>query len=314
MIMRKKLKIMVCVLFVWIFNTGYMQAQESDFEDSLAVNISGKEADDVVLTLLSKCDVLIELWAFLGAHMEVDMENLSGNLCGSDSDLRYLRMKLHEKRLSLIDAERELAEKYEELGVLDKAIEKIYIIKEPNDIYEELATIFRGCYPASLESAKLCRVRNDAVETICKEVFGSDINIYYNDYHSALRKLLPDWFDLGDWLNHILKGVKARDGFNDKEIVEFAREPLLMIYNEELKIYERFCAENKEIFEEIIVLAKNDFRIKANGAKKCRIIRDREFCATASGEYEVIKSLQDIITYINSINESSNSGATHKEL
>lgn len=275
---KKILNLIVCALFIAISHLGYTQPQSNNPEDPCEIH---EKREDPVFTLLHKCDILNELWGIRIFYMKAEF---TGYPCDADSNLYYLTSKLAEKANSLLGTEKDLAKRYEEEVSLEHMTETLDL-KGSADGF----SLLLGYYPAHLEHGRRCHAKSYVIGEVYKELFGSEINFYY-DY---------------DRLGHLMEMAKARDGFNDEEIIEFLREPLQMIYDQEVESYNRFIEENKDILDEITLLARNEFKIKSNGANKCKTIRDKEFCAPASGDREIIQSLNDIVPYIKTLKQSS---------
>lgn len=282
--MKKTFNLILCILFTGLSQVAFPATHSNDLADHCKIQ---EESKDVVLTLLQKCDLLNELWGLLISYMKVELDRYP---CDGRSDMYYLVSKLNEKTHNLTEAENKLAKRYEEDVLLKDSVDALYGPKELNaSSYDTFIKSFKGYYPQNLMTIKRFRAKADAVEKIYKEIFGEEIIVYY-DY---------------DWLSHLMEMAKARDGFNDEEIIEFVREPLKMIYEQEVESFNLFIEKHKDVFEEVTLLARSDFKIKSDGTKKCKIIRGKEFCTTASGYYELIKSLSDIMPYMDSLKQES---------
>lgn len=269
----KRLRFTVCALLAMVLHVGYLQAQIGDRASPYANN-PVEESEDIIFTFYKKCYILNEVWGILNAYLGTRIDSYPCN--DEKSDFYDLELKFLLKSASLREAEFELASKHQELEKLENIIEDLYITKEPKDLYEKYTKMFVGDYPANLEFAKIFRAKADVMEEIYKELFGREIKVC---------------FEL-DRFSHLIEMAKARDGFNDEEIIEYLREPLMIIYKAEVESYNRFIAENRDVLEKLKLLGQNGFK----------------------DEHGSIKQLQDILLYLSGLKQNSTAEMLHDAL
>lgn len=280
----KKLKILIlCYVFAMLSCAVYAE------NDAIAVQGAKEQIDDVVFTFMRKSQILPMMFVLTGRPKENFVKNEEPRVI-KDLPFRQLYSQLNKKAQQLAEAEGTLARKSGKLNVeeMGKIAEEIQASKNLQTMVEKSRELLKD-YPAVAETMELHFATVYDLKTILEGVAETDLNLLDQQ---SMESLI--------------------DGLGSKMSEAELKELMGMVFDDEMEQYKAFVENNKEVLEKVSALAKNGFKVKTV-SKKCRTIRGKEFCTSGKEERE-IKSLSEIIPYINSMDSPQAIEAPHGEL
>lgn len=264
--MKKMMKLALCSIFMSLTCAVYAE------NDAL---VAEEQLNDVIFTFMRQNQLLPGLFPSAKFPLESPLNEVPDVV--RDLPFRGLYIQLKAEAEKLANAQKELARKELDLDEIQKEIDSS---KNFLEMFEKMKEVFNN-YPALAEKIAL-----------------RFANLY--DFLSILEGMSETELKLNavnqETFVEVLRNLASKMSISEME------ELLGLVFKNEIEQYKAFVEKNQDVLEKVSALADNQFNLKID-SKKCRTIRNKEFCTSPEEERE-IKSLSEIMPYINSMDST----------
>ncbi len=280
--MNKTIKLTLCALFMGLSCAVYA-------ENDVVTYDANEQLDDIVFTFMRKSQILPELFELTSREKGISFNGERKVIM--ELPFRKLYRQLNAKAEKLAEAEGKLARESGKINLeeMEKTMKEVEASENLLTMIEKTRTALKG-YPAMIEMSELMFAKVYDVKEILEGILETDIDSFNKDLDEVIARLAST--------------------MSKSELDELFG----LIFDDEMEQYKTFVEENKAVLEKVSALANNGFEITVATPKKCKTIKGKQFCTSGQAEKRGIKTISEIMPYINSMQPAEAIDAPHSDL